>query len=136
MPRFVVDRTAEALNTIGKPIRGAKIGILGVAYKKDIDDPRESPSFKLMELLGERGAQLSYSDPHIPNLPAMRSFDVPALTAQPLSARYLQQLDCCIIATDHSAFDYRLIVDASNLVIDTRNATRAIPDPDGKVWKS
>jgi UDP-N-acetyl-D-glucosamine dehydrogenase len=136
MPRFVVDRTAEALNKVGKPIRGAKIGILGVAYKKDIDDPRESPSFKLMELLGERGAQLSYSDPHIPNLPAMRSFEVPALAAQPLSAKYLQQLDCCIIATDHSAFDYRLIVDASSLVIDTRNATRGIPDPDGKVWKS
>lgn len=134
MPRFVIDRTAEALNSIGKPVKNAKIGILGVAYKKDIDDPRESPSFKLMELLHERGAHLSYSDPHIPSLPKMRSFDVPALQNNPLTADYLKSLDCAIIATNHSAFDYPLIVNQSNLVIDTRNATAGIPAPEGRVW--
>ncbi len=136
MPRFVIDRTAEALNSIGLPVKGARVGILGVAYKKDIDDPRESPSFKLMELLHERGAVLSYSDPHIPSLPKMRSFDVPALKDNPLTADYLRSLDCAIIATNHSAFDYPLIVQESKLVVDTRNATAGIAAPQGRVWQA
>jgi UDP-N-acetyl-D-glucosamine dehydrogenase len=136
MPRFVVDRVAEALNDQSKPVKGAKIGILGVAYKKNIDDPRESPSFKLMELLSERGAILSYSDPHVPSLPKMRSFDVPALSSQPLTPAYLKSLDCAVIATDHSAFDYPMIVGQSHLVVDTRNATLGIEAPAGRVWKA
>lgn len=136
MPRFVVDRVAEALNALGKAVNGAKVGILGVAYKKNIDDPRESPSFKLMELLLERGAILSYSDPHVPTLPKMRSFQVPSLSSQVLSAEYLSTMDCVLIATDHSAFDYEFIVEHSNLVVDTRNATLGVDAPKGRIWKA
>ena len=136
MPRFVVERVSEALNSQAKPVRGAKIGILGVAYKKDIDDPRESPSFRIMELLEERGAILSYSDPHVPKLPSMRSFRVLNLASQPLTAEYLQAQDCVVIATNHSAFDYDLIVRESSLVIDTRNATQGLAAPAGRVWKA
>jgi len=136
MPKFVVDRVAEALNSIGKPVKGSEIGILGVAYKKNIDDPRESPSFKLMELLSERGAVLSYSDPHVPTLPKMRSFDVPALSSQEITASYLESLDCAVIATDHSAFDFEVIVAGAKLVVDTRNATNGIDAPDGRIWKA
>jgi UDP-N-acetyl-D-glucosamine dehydrogenase len=136
MPRFVVDRVAEALNDLGKAVNGARVGILGVAYKKNIDDPRESPSFKLMELLLERGAILSYSDPHVPTLPKMRSFHVPTLSSQDLTAEYLSEMDCVLIATDHSAFDYEFIVAHSKLVVDTRNATLGIKAPKGRIWKA
>jgi UDP-N-acetyl-D-glucosamine dehydrogenase len=140
MPQFVIDRTTDALNSVSKSIRGSKIGILGIAYKKDIDDPRESPSFKIMELLEARGAILSYSDPHIPHIPSMRSFQVPQLTSEPLTAEYLESLDCVIIATDHTAFDYRLILDKSKLVVDTRNASlsaaKSAVGAIGKIWKA
>lgn len=136
MPMYVVNRLAEALNEHGKPVRGSKIGILGVAYKKDVDDPRESPSFKLMELLSERGAILSYSDPHIPKLPAMRHFDVPDLVSEPLTSEYLESLDCALIATDHTAFDYTKIVEHAPLIVDTRNATAAVEADRTKIWKA
>jgi UDP-N-acetyl-D-glucosamine dehydrogenase len=136
MPEYVVRRVAEALNSQSKPVRGSKIGILGVAYKRDIDDPRESPSFKLMELLSHQGAILSYCDPHIPALPAMRHFDVPRLNSEKLTPQYLASLDCTLIATDHSAFDWKMVVEHSRLVVDTRNATHAVA-PDAKnVWKA
>ena len=92
MPMYVINRLAEALNRHGKPIKGSKIGVLGVAYKKDVDDPRESPSFKLIEILLERGADLSYSDPHVPVLPQMRSFDVPEMSSSDMSEEYLLSL--------------------------------------------
>jgi UDP-N-acetyl-D-glucosamine dehydrogenase len=140
MPQFVIDRTTDALNSLSKSVRGAKIGILGIAYKKDIDDPRESPSFKIMELLEARGAILSYSDPHIPQIPSMRSFQVPQLSSEPLTAEYLESLDCVIIATDHTAFDYRLILDKSKLVVDTRNASihaaKSVAGAIEKIWKA
>ncbi|MEE3076939.1 MAG: nucleotide sugar dehydrogenase [Planctomycetota bacterium] len=136
MPLYVITRLAEALNEMGKPIRGSKIGVLGVAYKKDVDDPRESPSFKLMELLQERGAVLSYSDPHIPVLPAMRHYDVPRLASEDLTPDYLASLDCALIATDHSSFDYRMIVKHAPLVVDTRNATVDIDEGREKVVKA
>jgi UDP-N-acetyl-D-glucosamine dehydrogenase len=136
MPLYVINRLAEALNSLGKPINGSKIGILGVAYKKDVDDPRESPSFKLMELLMERGAKLSYCDPHIPRLPKMRHFNVPALESQTLTPEYLKSLDCVLIATDHSAFDWNEIVRCSKLVIDTRNATSQVAEGREKIWKA
>ena len=133
MPLYVVHQLAEALNQAGKPIRGSKIGIFGVAYKKDVDDPRESPSFKLMELLSERGAELSYCDPHIPKLPKMRSFDVPELEHNPPTAQYVGSLDCVLISTDHSAFDWVEIVKNAALVVDTRNATQAVTDGREKI---
>ena len=124
------------MNQAGKPIRGSKIGILGVAYKKDVDDPRESPSFKLMELLAERGAELSYSDPHIPRLPKMRSFKVLDIQSQDLTPEYLQSLDCALIATDHTAFDYDQIVQNCTLVIDTRNATKDVTKNRDRIYKA
>ncbi len=136
MPKYVVTRTMEALNSIGKPIRGSKIGMLGVAYKKDVDDPRESPSFKLMELLQASGAVLSYNDPHIPTLPSMRHYDVPRLASEPLTPEYLASLDCVLIATDHSAYDWNFIVRYSSLVVDTRNATKNVTDGRRKIWKA
>lgn len=137
MPLFVVDRVAEALNDAGKPIKGSKVCVLGVAYKKNIDDPRESPSFKLMELLSHRGAVVTYSDPHVPNLPRMRSFDVPELSSQELTPEFLGSLDCVLIATDHSAFDYDRIVSNAKLVVDTRNATAPYAGrAKAKIWKA
>ncbi len=136
MPIYVVTRLSEALNDQGKPIRGSKIGVLGVAYKKDVDDPRESPSFKLMELLLERGADLSYNDPHIPTLPKMRHFDVPAMESTELTPAWLESLDCVLIATDHSAYDYDMIVKHAPLVIDTRNATVNVTEGREKICKA
>lgn len=136
MPEFVISRLMEALNQQKKSVNGSKVGILGVAYKKDVDDPRESPSFRLMELLAERGAEISYSDPHIPSLPAMRSYEVPALESQELTDDYLASLDCALIATDHSAFDYDSIVTNAKLVIDTRNATANVMTGREKIWKA
>jgi UDP-N-acetyl-D-glucosamine dehydrogenase len=136
MPSYVITRLSEALNDLGKPIRGSKIGVLGVAYKRDVDDPRESPSFKLMELLLERGAELSYNDPHIPSLPMMRHYDVPAMDSQDLTPSYLESLDCVLIATDHSAYDYDTIVKHARLVVDTRNATASVQEGRGKIRKA
>jgi UDP-N-acetyl-D-glucosamine dehydrogenase len=135
MPKYVVSRTMEALNNVGKPMRGSRIGILGVAYKKDVDDPRESPSFKLMELLQASGATLSYNDPHIPVLPTMRHYDVPRLASEPLTAEYLASLDCLLIATDHSSYDWEFIVRHAPLIVDTRNATSQF-ESRGKIWKA
>jgi len=136
MPLYVIHELADALNEQGKAIRGSKIAVLGVAYKKDVDDPRESPSFKLMELLLERGADLSYNDPHVPRLPSMRHFHLPPLTSCELSPEYLGSRDCVLIATDHSAYDYELIVRHARLVVDTRNATQRVTQGREKIRKA
>lgn len=136
MPHYVIEMLAEALNDVGKPIRGSQIGILGVAYKKDVDDPRESPSFKLMELLLERGAVVSYNDPHIPVLPSMRHYDVPRLVSEPLTAEYLASQDCILIATDHSAYDWEFVAKHSRLIVDTRNATHGLDKGGARIRKA
>jgi len=110
--------------------------LLGVAYKKDVDDPRESPSFVLMELLLAGGAALSYNDPHIPKLPAMRHYHVPDLTSQPLTPAFLSSQDCVVIATDHSAYDYSMIVRHARIVVDTRNATKTVTEGREKIHKA
>jgi UDP-N-acetyl-D-glucosamine dehydrogenase len=110
--------------------------VLGVAYKKDVDDPRESPSFVLMELLLAGGAVLSYSDPHVPKLPAMRHHHLPAMESMALTPEFLAAQDCVLIATDHSAFDYAAIVRHAPLVIDTRNATKAVAEGRSKIRKA
>ena len=119
MPGWVVDKVAEALNNVSKSVRGSKILILGLAYKKNIDDVRESPAAQIMELLRERGALLSYSDPHVPTFPKMREhrFD---LSSVPLDAKVLGDCDCAIVVTDHDAFDYALVAKHAPLVVDTR----------------
>ena len=135
MPRYVVDGVARALNEQGKPIRGSRICLLGVAYKKNVDDPRESPAFELFDLLGEAGATLSYNDPHVPKLPKMRSHSVPNLTSQELTSEFLASLDCVLISTDHSAYDFSFIVEHAPLVIDTRNACHAVTKGREKIFK-
>jgi len=136
MPQYVVEKVAEALNDAGKPIRGSRIGILGMAYKKDVDDPRESPSFKLMELLQKRGAIVSYNDPHIPVLPSMRHYDVPRLASESLTAEYLASQECILIATDHSVYDWEFVAIHARLIVDTRNATAGLPDTSATVYKA
>jgi UDP-N-acetyl-D-glucosamine dehydrogenase len=127
---------AQALNDQGLAIRGSRICILGVAYKRDVDDPRESPAFELIELLGQRGAVLSYNDPYVPMLPKMRRHDVPELSSTPLTAEFLASQDCVLIATDHSAYDSAFIVRHSRLVVDTRNATRDVREGREKIRKA
>lgn len=136
MPRYVIDRLAEFLNQQSKPLKGSKICMLGVAYKKDVDDPRESPSFHLMDLLLERGVDFTYNDPHIPQLPKMRHHNVPAMESQELTKEYLAQQDCVLIATDHSDYDYNFIVEHSNMVLDTRNATKDVTQGREKIFKA
>ncbi|MCR4415071.1 MAG: nucleotide sugar dehydrogenase [Thermoguttaceae bacterium] len=136
MPQYVIHKVIEGLNDARKPLRGSKVCVLGVAYKKDVDDPRESPSFVLMELLLAGGAQLSYNDPHIPRLPPMRHYKVPDLTSSPLSAEFLAAQDCVLIATDHSAYDYDFIVRHAPLVVDTRNATKHVREGREKIRKA
>ena len=127
MPAYVITKVADALNDAGKAVRGSKVAILGMAYKKDIDDPRESPSFELLDLLLKKGAAVSYNDPHIPSLPRMRHWPhLEPMTSEPLTAEYLEAQDCVLIATDHTAYDYAFIVKHSKLVIDTRNATKSV----------
>jgi len=134
MPKYVSGRVIEALNDHGKPLRGSRIALLGVAYKKDVDDPRESPAFELMELLQSGGAILSFNDPFIPRLPSMRRHNVPELSSQALSAEYLGQQDCVLIVTDHSTYDYNFIARHSRLLVDTRNATRNVTDHRDKIY--
>lgn len=137
MPLYVVQRVAEALNESGKPIRGSQIAVLGVAYKKDVDDHRESPAFKLMELLLDRGAKVTFSDPFVPQIPTpMRSFNLPDLSSHELTTDYLAEQDCVLICTDHSSLDYGFVVEHSQLIVDTRNATKEVADGRKKIWKA
>lgn len=126
MPRYVIDKLQLALNDRARSLKGSRVLVLGVAYKKDIDDPRESPSFELIKLLLERGAHVSYHDPHIASLPKMRSWPtLPEMHSQPLTAELLASQDAVLIATDHSAVDYDLVAERASLVVDTRGVYRA-----------
>jgi len=123
MPRFVTEKVQNALNDCGKPVRGSHVHIVGVAYKRDIDDVRESPALDIMHLLNRRGARLTYTDPYVPRL-TMEGLE---LHSMPLEAA--AEADCVVIVTDHSAIDYRELVERSRLVVDTRNATRGLRSP-------
>jgi UDP-N-acetyl-D-glucosamine dehydrogenase len=126
MPYHVVDALVAALNDHEKSVKGSKILVLGVAYKKDVDDLRESPSLKLLELLTARGAKLDYNDPYFPALHKMRHYDFSHMKSVELTPQNLAAYDCVLIATDHTQYDYPAIVKNSTLVVDTRNATRHI----------
>ena len=136
MPAHVVRKVADALNDRGKAVKGSKILLLGMAYKKDVDDPRESPGFELMDLLLEKGAEVEYNDPHIPSLPPMRKYPHLKKESRPLSAEYLASRDCVLIVTDHSAYDWAWIVGHSPLVVDTRNATKGVAAGAGRVVRA
>lgn len=120
MPYYVVQRTMEALNDMKRPLHGSKVLILGMAYKKDIDDTRESPSFKLLEILHQKGAEVSYNDPYLPTLKPVRRYSY-NLTSVSLTAENLKSFDCILIATNHSNYDYDFILEHSRLIVDTRN---------------
>jgi UDP-N-acetyl-D-glucosamine dehydrogenase len=126
MPYFVIDQLADGLNKHRKSINGSKILILGLAYKRDIDDLRESPSLTIIELLREKGAIVSYNDPYFPTVGKGRHYAL-NMTNTPLEN--LDQYDAVMIVTDHSSYDYRAIVDQAQLIIDTRNATKGIDSP-------
>ena len=126
MPYFVVQRTTEALGQQGKPLQRARILVLGIAYKKDVDDNRESPSLKIMQLLQEGGAQVQYNDPHIPRCAGMRRYPGFDMTSTPLTAETLGEVDLVLLVTDHSAYDYPWIASQAKLIVDTRNAFKGI----------
>jgi UDP-N-acetyl-D-glucosamine dehydrogenase len=120
MPHFVVDKVQNALNDAGKPVKGSHIHIMGVAYKRDIDDMRESPALDVALLLQKRGGRITYSDPHVPQL----RLEGLNLDAQPETAA--AEADCVVIVTDHSAFDYKGLAKNAKLIVDTRNALRGV----------
>lgn len=119
MPEWVVHKIMDALNQAGKPLKGSKILILGLAYKKNVDDMRESPSLELMALLQEKGAVVSYSDPFIPKFPQLRKYSF-NLASMELTEENLKEADCIVIATNHDQFDYDIIQEYGRLVVDTR----------------
>ena len=125
MPSYVVNKIADSLNDRGKNIKSSKILVLGLAYKKDVDDTRESPSLKLIEILSQKGAMVEYNDPYVPKTRKMRMYDF-NLESVPLTEENLNSYDCAVISTDHSCYDYEFILNNSALVVDTRNATTGI----------
>ncbi len=135
MPRYVIMKTIEALNEHCKSLKGSKVLVLGLAYKKDIDDLRESPSIELIELLREKGAQVDYNDPYIPKTHKQRKHDL-KMTSKKLTAKMLAGYDVVLISTDHSDYDYDWIVKNAKLVVDSRNATRAVRRAARKVIKA
>ncbi|NNN06545.1 MAG: nucleotide sugar dehydrogenase [Elusimicrobia bacterium] len=122
MPYYVMSKLEEALRGQGKKLEGARILMLGLAYKKDIDDPRESPAFKLLELLGQKGADVVYNDPNIPKFPTMRHYEHMKVKSVPLTQEVLSGVDAALVVTDHSDFDYETIAKHAPLIVDTRNA--------------
>jgi len=122
MPYYITSRVMEALNTEGKSLNGARVLVLGASYKRDVGDIRESPSLKLIPLLGEKGAEVSYNDPYITKIQISKQ----TLTSVELDDERLSSVDCVVIATDHSCYDYQHIVNNASLVFDTRGATRKL----------
>jgi len=125
MPEYVVNKVLLALNDRGKAIKGSKILVLGLAYKPDVDDVRESPSFELIEHLEKLGGAVDYNDPHVSKTHKMRHHDL-QMTSVSLSPQTLKSFDCVLIATHHSAYDWQMIADNAQLIVDTRNATREV----------
>lgn len=123
MPQWVVGKVADALNQRGQAIKGAQVLVLGIAYKKNVDDRRESPAVEMMELLRHKGALVTYSDPHVPRFPEMRKYQFD-LESAPLNADTLAAADCVLLATDHARFDYDLIKAHARLIVDSRGVYR------------
>ncbi len=135
MPHYVIHRTMEALNNRKKSLNGAKVLILGLAYKPDIDDVRESPSLELIELLKERGAKVDYNDPYVPATHKMREYDL-KMSSKKLTAATLKSYDVVLISTNHSDYDYKWIVKNAKLVVDTRNACANVKTGRNKIVKA
>jgi UDP-N-acetyl-D-glucosamine dehydrogenase len=125
MPDYVVSRVTLALNERGKAVKGARVLLLGLAYKPDVDDVRESPSFELIEKLEHLGAHVDYNDPLVPKTHRMRRYDL-QMSSVPLNSRTLQDYDCVLIATNHSSYDWQMIADHAKLIVDTRGVMRRV----------
>ena len=124
MPHWVVGKVTDCLNEKGRSVKGAKILVLGLAYKKNVDDPRESPAMEIMEILRSKGAKLSYSDPHIPVFPPMRRHKF-SLKSEELTPELLRKVDCVLLVTDHDDFPYDLIAAHAEMIVDTRGVYRS-----------
>ena len=135
MPHYVIDRVAGALNDESKSLRGSRILIIGIAYKPDIDDIRESPAAEVVELLQRAGAEVSYHDPHVPKFPSMRRYQI-ELDSVPLDEGTLRGADCVLIVTNHKAVDYALIGEHAALVVDSRDAMSRVEAPRARIVKA
>jgi len=135
MPQYVVERTAEALNRHKKPLNGSNILVMGLAYKKNVDDLRESPSFPIIEMLQSRGAEVCYHDPFVPKTMEMRAHNL-RMESRQLTDELLQSVDAVIISTDHTDIDYNRIVQLAPLVVDTRNATADVTEHRERIVKA
>jgi len=124
MPHFVIAKIQDALNEVRKAVRGSRVHILGVAYKRDIDDVRESPALDVIHMLRRHGAEVTYSDPFVPHI-KLDQFDLFARDLWPA----VSEADCVVIITDHSSFDYASVVEQAGLIVDTRNALKAFASP-------
>jgi len=118
MPHFIIEKVQTALNDVSKPVKGSRIHVMGVAYKRDIDDVRESPALDIIHLLLRRGATVSYSDPYVPEI------SIDGATLQAGGDSELADADCVLIITDHKAFDYNALASRAKLIVDTRNAMK------------
>ncbi len=135
MPHYVVTRLMEALNDHGKALKGASVLVLGLAYKRDVDDVRESPAFEIIELLEQKGASVAYHDPYVPRTHKMRRHDL-TLESLPLTPENVAKHDAVLVVTDHSNVDYGLVVRNAPLVVDTRNATRRVVEGRERIVKA
>jgi len=137
MPEYVIQRTMLALNEHGKAVNGSRILVLGLAYKPNVDDVRESPSFELITRLRDLGAEVAYNDPHVPTTHPMRHYpDLPPMQSVELSAETLASYDCLLIATDHAAYDWPTICAHARLIVDSRNALKHVADARARIVKA
>jgi UDP-N-acetyl-D-glucosamine dehydrogenase len=135
MPSYVVSRIAEALNHHSLSIRGSRILLLGIAYKKNVDDIRESPAAEIIDLLNGSGAHVVYHDPHVTDFPEMRHHNI-NMTSMPLTEEEISKADAVVIVTDHDQVDYDLVGQNAKLIVDTRNAMERVEDPSAIIVKS
>ena len=126
MPLYVMDKISDSLNDDGKPVRGSRVVVLGVAFKRDVDDTRESPALDVLSLLAEKGADIAYHDPFVPRL---RLAEGIVLASEPLTPAFLNEADCAVVITDHRSIDWQFVIDHSRLVVDTRHVTVKLNGP-------
>jgi UDP-N-acetyl-D-glucosamine dehydrogenase len=137
MPAYVVDRAGEALNSMQKPVKGSRVLVVGLAYKPNVDDERESPSYRIMEMLKQRGADVTYHDPHVPVIRPTRDHPQWAGTESvEWNRETIRGFDLVVIATAHAAVNYQELADWASLIVDTRNAMAGFNVRPGQVWKA
>jgi len=135
MPEWVIERVSQALNDDAKPIRGSNVLVVGLAYKPNVDDTRETPAAEILDMLAERGARVSYHDPHVPKFPRMRKHSMNMQSVE-LSPATLRDTDCVVIVTDHDAIDWNMLASEAPLIVDTRNALSRVPHAKARVVKA